>query len=172
LTLHSRRRFHLFRQVEVFGLKSFSRGFSLIELMVVLAIIMVLTAIIVPTIGPMRRQGRMRIGAATVAESLRLARSMAIAQSAAYSVDSPDPYRFRVYPGSEAYVSPNPVLETRSLPEGVVLEMIAPPSVSFQPDGSCSGIVVVIRSLQPPIERRTIEAKAANGRVAVTGGSR
>lgn len=153
-------------------MKSFSRGFSLIELVVVLAIIMILAAIIVPTIGPTRRQGKMRVGAATVAEALRLARSTAIAQSTPYSVDSPDPYRFRVYPGSGAYVSPSPVLETRSLPEGVTLESISPSSVSFQPDGSCSGIVVVIRSLQPPIERRTIEAKAANGRVAVTEGSR
>ncbi len=144
----------------------------MVELVVALGVLMILAAMVVPTIEPMRRQGRLRVGAATVAESLRLARSLAIAQSAAYGVDSPDAGRIRIYSGGGACASPDMVYETRQLPERVLRESLSAPYVSFQPDGSCSGLVVVIRDRDQASDKRTIEAKVASGRVSVSGGSR
>ncbi len=138
----------------------------------VLAILILLAAMILPTIGPMRRQGRMRVAASTVAESLRLARSLAIAQSAPYSVDWLDDHRLRIYGGFGAFAAASPVVDTTSLPDGVVRQSASATSVSFQPDGSCSGIVVVIHDSNQTSDTRTIDAKVASGRISVSGGSR
>ena len=150
------------------------RGFSLTELAVVLGVLILAAAIIFPSIGALKRQGRLRVGAATVAESLRTARSLAIAQSAAYSVDSPTTSQIRIYPGSAAYAS-GPVYRVETLPRGVLRESMAPAFVSFQPDGSLAqtgDLAVVIRDEQPKPDKRTITVKAASGRIAVSGGSR
>jgi Tfp pilus assembly protein FimT len=161
-------------------LRHSSRGYSLMELVVVLGIIIVLAAMIVPTVGPMRRQGRMRVGAATVAESLRLARSLAVSQSVYYCVDF-DPVAtpqqiivFQGVTGSKA--SPERV---DRLPEGVRFQGATPADglVLFNPDGSCSGnFTVKIRNADSapgiPMDERTIAVTAASGRVSVSGGSR
>ncbi len=140
-----------------------SRGFSLTEMVVVLAILMLLMAIIIPTIGPMRRQGRMKAGCASVAGALRLARSMAIAQSAIYKVDfetSTDPDEVRIHTGDKD--KPDRV---EKLPEGV--DFVTPTATgTFQPDGSCSGsFTVTIRGEKD--DEYKIMVSPANGRVSV-----
>jgi type II secretory pathway pseudopilin PulG len=160
-------------------LRSIARGFSLIEMVVVLGILIMLAAMIVPTIGPMRRQGRMRVGAATVAEALRLARSLAITQSAVYGVDfdlTANPQEIRIFSGPTG--SKTNFDRAEKLPEGVVFSGFSPaPPVSFQPDGSCSGNFTVrvqdakaVAGTQK--DDRSIEIKAASGRIAVSGGAR
>jgi prepilin-type N-terminal cleavage/methylation domain-containing protein len=145
------------------------RGFTLIELAAVLGIIILLAAMIAPTVGPMRRQGRVRVGAAAVAESLRLARSLAIAQSSVYSVDLPAARQIRIYAGGGACVASDQIFQTSALPENVIRESVVPAFVNFQPDGSSSGFTVVIRADDRASERRTIGV-SASGRVSVSGG--
>jgi prepilin-type N-terminal cleavage/methylation domain-containing protein len=115
-----------------------SKGFSLTEMVVVVAILILLAAAILPVIGPMRRQSRLKAGAAEVAGALRAARSMAIARSAAcyvYTNTSTDPDEVRLY----FAISKDPELVGR-LPGSVSL--VAPSGEasagSFQPDGSPS----------------------------------
>lgn len=143
-----------------------SRGFSLTEMVVVLAILMLLMAIIIPIIGPMRRQGRMKAGCAAVAGALRTARSMAITQSAIYSVEfetSTDPDEVRIYSGLTGSKS-NPD-RVELLPAGVTLKSVPPP-IKFQPDGSCSGSFTVTIRGEKDDEYR-IKVSPANGRVSV-----
>lgn len=146
-----------------------SRGFSLTEMVVVLAILMLLMAIIIPTIGPMRRQGRMKAASASVAGTLRLARSMAIAQSAVYNVEfetSTSPDEVRIYSGTGSKSRPDRV---ELLPEGVVLKSVSPslpPPIRFQPDGSCSNSFTVTIRGEKDDEYR-IKVSPASGQVSV-----
>lgn len=146
-----------------------SRGFSLTEMVVVLAILMLLMAIIIPIIGPMRRQGRMKAGCAAVAGALRTARSMAIAQSAIYKVDfetSTDPDEVRIYSGTGSKSKPDRI---ELLPERVDFyppSLPADGALRFQPDGSCSGSFTVTIRGEKDDEYR-IKVSPANGRVSV-----
>ena len=156
-------------------------GFSLIEMAVVLAVLILLAAMIVPTIGPLRRQGRMRVGAATVAEALRLARSLAIAHSSVYKLDFEtfaDPHRpdeVRIYSGTG---DRNRYDRLEKLPEAVRFKVALPPdgTVCFYPDGSCPGNFTIriqdAGTAGAQKDQRTIEVKAASGRVSVSGGAR
>jgi prepilin-type N-terminal cleavage/methylation domain-containing protein len=160
-------------------LRSIARGFSLIEMVVVLGILILLAAMIVPTIGPMRRQGRMRVGAATVAEALRLARSLAITYSTVYKIDfetATDPDEVRIYSGTG---DKDHYDRLEKLPADVQFQGLPPANgaVCFYPDGSCSGNFTVrvqdakaVAGTQK--DDRSIEIKAASGRIAVSGGAR
>jgi len=116
-----------------------ARGFTLTEMAVVVAILILMAAAILPVIGPMRRQSRLRAGAGEVAGALRSARSLAIARSATCQVrtdTSADPDEVRLYlPGS---ITPD--LSGR-LPDGISL--VAPAGEAsagfFDPDGSPRG---------------------------------
>ena len=151
------------------------RGFSLVEVVVVLGILLVLAAIILPTLGPMRRQGRMRVGAAAVAETLRLARSLAITHSAVYCVD----FEFSIVPAEMHIISGDPpsVDHVEKLPEGVEFfdtgTLPAVGALNFRPDGSCAGTFTInIRNHDSAADTRRIEVKAASGQIVVTGGAR
>jgi type II secretory pathway pseudopilin PulG len=134
--------------------------------MVVLAIVILLAAAVLPTLGPMRRQGRLRAAANTVAGSLRSARSLAIARSDAcyvYAVDAPDPDEVLLY--LAPFEKPEAV---ERLPEGVsfVGSLPDPGDVWFLPDGSCS-TSLVLRVKGEGREEYRITVSAASGRVSV-----
>lgn len=151
------------------------RGFSLTELMVVLAVILLLAALIFPAIGPARRQARMRQSAATVAEAMRLARSLAIAHSAAYSLSfetTAVPQEVRIYSGGGSPDEPDRI---ERLPEGIEFHPEPPVdgAVVFRPDGSCDGNYTVgLRNKLTTTDTRQVAVQAASGRVTVAGGAR
>ena len=145
-----------------------SRGFSLTEMAVVLAILILLMAIIIPTIGPMRRQGRMKAASASVAGALRSARSLAIAQSAIYNVDfetATSPDEVRIYSGTGSKSKPDRV---ELLPEGVSFRPPLPAdgALWFRPDGSCSGSFTATVRGEKDDEYR-IKVSPAGGQVSV-----
>lgn len=90
-----------------------AKGFSLLELMVVVGVFGVLVAASVPAISGSIRTARLEGAAATLAADLRYARSLASAQRKTYQVSF----------GANAYslnlVSPPTVVRTRTLPRGV-----------------------------------------------------
>lgn len=75
---------------------SFSRGFGMIELMVVVTILGVLALIAIPNFAAMQQRARIRAGAQEVAQDFRHARERAISMSKNITVTSPDQYHYRI----------------------------------------------------------------------------
>ena len=149
------------------------RGFTLTELVVALGILVLLMAMIMPSLGPMRRQARRRAAAASVAGTLRLARSMAIAQSAVYHVEfdapaAPQPHRMLIHSGLG--YDGNPVWpadgadNTSWLPEGIGFTSYPKPSnaLRFLPDGSARGDVTV-KFVDADGKETTVRVSPASG---------
>ena len=149
-------------------MKPADRGFSLTEMVVVVAILMLLAAAIIPAIGPMRRRGRLRVASATVAGALRTARSLAIAQSTVYSVEfetAADPDEVRIWSGSGSKIKPDRVME---LPKLTRVTGCSPaPPIEFDPDGSCrKAFTVSVRGETDSVHR--IKVSPASGYIKVT----
>ncbi len=72
------------------------KGFTLIELMVVIGIIGVIIAIAVPNFAAMQAKARIRAGAYEIAQDLRQIRERALSISREYSVDRPDDRTYMV----------------------------------------------------------------------------
>jgi prepilin-type N-terminal cleavage/methylation domain-containing protein len=100
-----------------------AKGFSLLELMVVIGIFGVLLAIAVPGVAGYLRASRLRGAAGTLASDLRYARSLATAQRHTFAVT--------FAPGSYSVVrlSPPATVLTRQLPRGVACT--APDTTTF-----------------------------------------
>jgi prepilin-type N-terminal cleavage/methylation domain-containing protein len=100
-----------------------AKGFSLSELMVVMAVFGLLAAITVPGVTRYVRAARLEGASNTLAADLRYARSLASAQRKTYAVTfASDTY-------SLVRVSPPSVVRTRTLPRGVTCS--APDTASF-----------------------------------------
>lgn len=91
------------------------KGFSLLELMIVVGVFGILVAVSVPAISGSIRTARLQGAAQTLASDLRFARSLASAERR----------NFQVTFGSSSYslsrVSPAAVVRVRTLPRGVTL---------------------------------------------------
>lgn len=90
-----------------------TRGFSLLELMVVVGVFGVLVAISIPAISGSLRTARLEGAANTLAADLRYARSLATAERRTIQVT------FSANAYSLQRVSPSAVVRTRTLPRGV-----------------------------------------------------
>ena len=97
-----------------------ARGFSLLEMMVVVAIVMILAAITFVSIRPMMRQSDVNQAYDTTLMTLRRYRSQAITQRRRYQVQFTAPGTIQVwYLGVAVPVNPAPVLvETQTIPAG------------------------------------------------------
>ncbi len=150
-------------------MKSSSPGFSLTEMVVVLAILLVLMAALLPIIGPLRRRGRLNVASGAVAGSLRTARSMAIARSTVYSVEfetAGDVDEARIYSGSTGSKLNADLVE--QLPRDHSIYSCTPATpIRFEPDGSCQG-TYSIKVRGPDGREHTVAVNAASGGVKVT----
>lgn len=73
-----------------------TKGFTLIELMVVITIIGVILVIAVPNFARMQRQARVRAGAQAIAQDFRQIRERALGLSGSFLITSPDSRNYQV----------------------------------------------------------------------------
>jgi len=155
-------------------------GFTAIELMVVIGIIIIIAALTIPTIAGLMRSTRLASSTNTCAAMIRTARALAIASSEIYCFeldDSGDPALVGVYDDFAApptYPKGRPNSEARlesdiavSSPDGARLE--------FQPDGSArlDGQTVPIATYTVELAEeggrtRRIRVKGLTGMVSIT----
>jgi general secretion pathway protein H len=118
--------------------RSASRGFTLLELIVTLFIIVLTVGLAVPLIGRSSDAIRARADVAGFSAVLRHARERAITSRRAYSVViDPDARKMTVLAGGVD----GDVKETRTLPDRVSVQATPPPAltVRFEPEGTSSG---------------------------------
>ena len=145
-------------------MKCACRGFSLTEMLVVIAILILLMAAVLPALGPMRRRNDLRVGATTVAGALRSARSLAISRSRlcyvyANQIPDPDPDEILLYQDSVD----KPDREER-LPEGISINSISSQPIVFRPDGSALNACTIVVENRSGY-RRSVTVAAVSGRV-------
>jgi len=109
------------------------RGYSLIELMVVLALILLVGAVVVPSLDSFMRDTNVKGAADLCVARLADARSFAIEEGRAYRfAASPDGKRIRIGP-DEVDGSGNP-LESPEIPPRIV-QLDLPQGITLSPDG-------------------------------------
>ncbi len=125
-----------------------SKGFTLLEALVVVAIAAVLAAIAIPSIASMQKQGAFKEASRSIANVMRQTRSIAIAEHWEHQVEfDVAGNRFRVSRGERANGSTNwtqVVQDWTSFPPRVQIRAGANCNVTtgstrlqFRPDGSC-----------------------------------
>ncbi len=143
------------------------RGFSLTELVVVVAILMLLAAAILPIIGPLRKRSKLKAASGAVAGVLRSARSMAIAHSTVYSVEfetASETDRAVVYSGTGSKLNPD---GSEELPQGTSIYSCSPvPPIRFDPDGTCRATHSVT-VLGADAGKHVVKVGAASGQVKI-----
>ncbi len=115
-----------------------ARGFTLLELIVTMAIVAVVVGLTIPTIGRSTEAIRVRAEVAGFSALLRHARERAIvSQKAQAVVVDVAAHRISVRAGGPE----GEVRETRALPERLTVEASPPPAltVRFEPQGGSSG---------------------------------
>lgn len=135
------------------------RGFTLLELLVVLAIMALLTAMSAPAISGYLRGARLRGGARQVASALRLARQLAITERRNHTV------HFNI-DDRQFWVEQVGVLvgERRTLPDTIDFH---PPLPSYTFTARGTGTLGSIRIVNPNNEGMEIRVTGATGRVKV-----
>jgi Tfp pilus assembly protein FimT len=131
-----------------------ARGFSLIEVAVILMVIGIITAFIVPQALSWMRLYRLGVGSRNVATALQRARYLATSNNTRAALTIPEAQRLRIeqygqLPGAEADVK-----ATIEMPNGITIDEQAPRQVAF--DGR--GIVTPM-----PNENLTIRVNSADG---------
>jgi general secretion pathway protein H len=143
-----------------------TRGYTLIELVVVLAVLAIAAAVVGPAVGRTVDGVRVRAEVAAFAGFLRAAREQAVARQVVYEVvleAEPRALRLR-RPGAEDA----PAQPRRAFPTGLRIEA-ATARVTFWPHGMSSGARFAIDT---PGRRYVITVDALTGRVAThPGGS-
>ena len=124
-----------------------ARGFSLLEMMIVVAIVMILAAITFISIQPMMRQADVNQAYDTTLMTLRRYRSQAISQRRRYQVQFTAPGTIQVwYLGVAVPVNPPPVLvQTLTIPPTIQFAVQAgmPNTAATVPDGFGIGGVAI-----------------------------
>jgi Tfp pilus assembly protein FimT len=130
------------------------RGFSIIEVAVILMVIGIVAAFIVPQALSWMRLYRLGVGSRNVATALQRARYLATSNNARAAVTIPEAQRLRVEQYGQMAGAEAQVLTAIELPNGITIDEQAPRQVAF--DGR--GIVTPL-----PNEDLTIRVNSADG---------
>ena len=118
--------------------RSLPAGFTLIEILVVLAIMGLGLALIVGYKPPWSRELELRGASSEIAEGLRIARSSAIRGNRAvrFAIDLAD-HRFRIGAGAVRELSPRLAIRLVTVSGGIRDSRVG--AIRFNPDGSSTG---------------------------------
>ncbi|MGE5403456.1 MAG: Tfp pilus assembly protein FimT/FimU [Candidatus Saccharibacteria bacterium] len=140
-----------------------SRAFTLVELMIVIAIIAIVTAFVIPNYRPVLEESRAEEGVQVLQASLRAAREIARAQGEVeFSVNPTTRSGYTV----KSIADPNKVYLDKSLPYRVQFQ--AAYDFHFKADGSTdltSGTVLTIVLTDNEGSQRQLTVNADTGRV-------
>ena len=164
-------------------------GYSLIELLVVLAALVILGAVLVPTFSGMSRDTKVKAGADVIQARIAEARAAAIEDARPYFLLlSPDGTRVRVAPdeqfadASAGEAENGPFHAEQDLPaevtaRAVVGGMAATPDAdgwvrvaTFLPDGTCKEDSAAVELTEPGVYPLTIRIRGLTGTSSVAAG--
>jgi len=131
-----------------------ARGFSLIEVAVILMVIGIITAFIVPQALSWMRLYRLGVGARNVATALQRARYLATSNNTRVAMTIPEAQHLRIEQYGQLAGAEAEVKVTIEMPNGITIDEQAPRQVAF--DGR--GIVTPM-----PNENLTIRVNSADG---------
>lgn len=157
------------------------RGFTLLELTVVMVILALFTAVVTPSFVALHRESQMRTGLRVLVSTFRLARSLAVAEGRTIEVHI-DCIRnvcqlFEEVPTEEGDLQLKPVASSigraRSLPLTLTLTLLrderqkprAEDVVSFHPNGQSEHVILVLRDVRD--KERAVEVQALTGAVRI-----
>lgn len=164
-------------------------GYTLLELMCVIAVLVILGAVILPSLAGMFLDTRVKAAADLVRGQAAIARSRAIEDGRVYQLfASPDGRRVRIGPdeselleqSASATATPILVRET-DLPDGVTLvpmftgdetQMTVSTDgwtklVSFKPDGTCRELLARFELQEPGVQSFMVTVRGITGAVVV-----
>jgi Tfp pilus assembly protein FimT len=165
-------------------------GYSLIELLVVLAALIILGAVLVPTFSGMSRDTRIKAGADAIQARIAEARGAAIEDARPYFLLlSPDGTRVRVAPDenfADAQFADEeesgPFHAEENLPSDVTARAVLGGAVAapdadgwirvatFLPDGTCKEDTAVVELNEPGVYPLTIRIRGLTGTSSVAAG--
>lgn len=131
-----------------------ARGFSLIEVAVILMVIGIITAFIVPQALSWMRLYRLGVGSRNVATALQRARYLATSNNTRAAITIPETQRLRIEQYGQLASAEAQVIASIEMPNGITIDTEAPRQVAF--DGR--GIVTPL-----PNENLTIRVNSTDG---------
>ncbi|MFO0851450.1 MAG: prepilin-type N-terminal cleavage/methylation domain-containing protein [Gemmataceae bacterium] len=162
-------------------------GFSLVELMVVIAILVILAGLIAPNVAGLKRDTRVKAGADSLRGRISEARGQAMEDGRAYRMSvSADGKRLRLAPDVADYsslepqtsdIDPDaPLVIEEAFPEGVTVQPMLgdgqQPEIdgsdwirvaTFLPDGTCREDAVVIELREPGVYPILVRLRGLTG---------
>ena len=131
-----------------------ARGFSLIEVAIILMVIGIITAFIVPQALSWMRLYRLGVGSRNVATALQRARYLATSNNTRAAITIPETQRLRIEQYGQLASAEAQVIANIEMPNGITIDAEAPRQVAF--DGR--GIVTPM-----PNENLTIRVNSTDG---------
>jgi general secretion pathway protein H len=141
-----------------------SRGVTLLELLIVLMLMALISAVMIPTFGSGVSNTELKVAARQLAAGLRLARSQAISQRAESSLElDVAARRFRVLPDPALHQLPERIeLKLFTAQRDLVNEQMG--SIRFFPDGGSDGGRITVGSGERKFD---VDVDWLTGRVAI-----
>jgi general secretion pathway protein H len=141
-----------------------SRGVTLLELLIVLMLMALISAVMIPMFGPGVSTTQLKVAARQIASGLRLARSQAIAQRTESTLELDlAGRRFRVLPDPMVHQLPERVeLKLFTAQSDIVNEQTG--SIRFFPDGGSDGGRITVGSGERKFD---VDVDWLTGRVAI-----
>jgi Tfp pilus assembly protein FimT len=131
-----------------------ARGFSLIEVAIILMVIGIITAFIVPQALSWMRLYRLGVGSRNVATAVQRARYLATSNNTRAAITIPETQRLRIEQYGQLVSAEAQVIANIEMPNGITIDAEAPRQVAF--DGR--GIVTPM-----PNENLTIRVNSTDG---------